>query len=109
MDLYHTTDMDGVSELNPNEARMEQLIAQLEMPDFEEADHPDISLVHDTSGWVLTLYPSGIVTYENLDDDDDQPRFMTGILKAKALQLWKSLARGDIDALNQLPWLRDGV
>jgi hypothetical protein len=101
--------MDGVSELNPNEARMEQLIAQLEMPDFEEADHPDLSLVHDTSGWVLTLYPSGIVTYENLDDDDDQPRFMTGILKAKALQLWKSLARGDIDALNQLPWLRDGV
>jgi hypothetical protein len=79
------------------------------MPDFEEADHPDLSLVHDTSGWVLTLYPSGIVTYENLDDDDDQPRFMTGILKAKALQLWKSLARGDIDALNQLPWLRDGV
>ena len=109
MDLYHTTDMDGVSELNPNESRMEQLIAQLEMPDFEEADHPDLSLVHDTSGWVLTLYPSGIVTYENLDDDDDQPRFMTGILKAKALQLWKSLARGDIDALNQLPWLRDGV
>ena len=109
MDLYHTTVMDGVSELNPNEARMEQLIAQLEMPDFEEADHPDLSLVHDTSGWVLTLYPSGIVTYENLDDDDDQPRFMTGILKAKALQLWKSLARGDIDALNQLPWLRDGV
>jgi hypothetical protein len=49
------------------------------------------------------------VTYENLDDDDDQPRFMTGILKAKALQLWKSLARGDIDSLKQLPWLRDGV
>ena len=109
MDLYHTTDMDGVSELNPNEARMEQLIAQLEMPDFEEADHPDLSLVHDTSGWVLTLYPSGIVTYENLDDDDDRPRFMAGILKAKALQLWKSLASGDIDSLKQLPWLRDGV
>ena len=109
MDLYHTTDMDGVSELNPNEARMEQLIAQLEMPDFEEADHPDLSLVHDTSGWVLTFYPSSIVTYENLDDDDDRPRFMAGILKAKALQLWKSLARGDIDSLKQLPWLRDGV
>jgi|TARA_B110000093_G_scaffold73760_1_gene80148 hypothetical protein len=109
MELYHTTDMDGISELNPDEARMEQLIAQLDMPDFEEADHPDLSLVHDPSGWTLTLYARGIVTYENLEDDDDQPLFMTGIARAKALQLWKSLARGDIDALNQLPWLRDEV
>jgi len=107
MDLYHTTDMDGVSELNPDAARMEQIIAQLNMPDFEEADHPDLSLVHDKSGWTLTLYPRGIVTYENLEDDDDQPRFMTGILRAEALQLWKSLARGDIDHLKRLPWLRD--
>lgn len=107
MELYHTTDMDGVSELNPDEARMEQLIAQLDMPDFKEADHPDLSLIHDPSGWVLTLYPAGIVTYENLDDADDHPRFMTGIFKAKALQLWKSLARGEIDSLKQLPWLRD--
>ena len=109
MDLYHTTDMDGISELNPDEARMQKLIAQLDLPDFEEADHPDLSLVHDPSGWTLTLYPSGIVTYENLDDDDDQPRFMTGILRAKALHLWKSLARGDVEGLKQLPWLRDEV
>lgn len=107
MELYHTTDMDGVSELNPDDARMKELIAQLDMPDFEEADHPDLSLVHDPSGWTLTLYPRGIVTYENLNDDDDQPRFMTGILKTKALQLWKLLARGDIDSLKLLPWLRD--
>jgi len=107
MNLYHTTDMNGVSELNPDTVRMEQIIAQLDMPDFEEVDHPDLSLVHDSSGWTLTLYPGGIVTYENLEDDDDQPRFMAGILRAEALQLWKSLARGDIDSLKRLPWLRD--
>ncbi len=109
MDLYHTTDMDGISELNPDAERMQALIAQLDMPDFEEADHPDLSLVHDPSGWSLTLYPSGIVTFENLDDDDTQPRFMTGIDRAKSLHLWKSLARGDIDGLKQLPWLREVV
>lgn len=109
MDLYHTTDMDGISVLNPDEARMQKMIAQLDLPDFEEADHPDLSLVHDPSGWTLTLYPSGIVTYENLDDDDTQPRFMTGINRPKALHLWKSLARGDVDGLKQLPWLRDEV
>jgi len=107
MELYHTTDMEGVSELNPDEARMQQLIAQLEIPEFEEADHPDLSLVHDPSGWALTLYPRGIVTYEQLEDDDGQPLFMTGIGSAQALQLWKSLARGDINALKQLPWQRD--
>lgn len=109
MDLYHTTDMNGISELNPDAARMEELIAQLDSPDFEDADHPDLALVHDPSGWTLTLYPSGIVTYENLDDEDAQPRFMTGILRPKALQLWKLLARGDIDGLLQLPWLREEV
>ena len=107
MDLYHTTDMDGISELNPDDTRMQELIAQLDLPDFEEAEHPDLSLTHDPSGWALTLYPSGIVTYENLDDDDHQPRFMTGILRAKALHLWKALARGDIEGLLKLPWLRD--
>ena len=109
MDLYHTTDMDGISDLNPDTDRMQELIAQLDLPDFEEADHPDLSLVHDPSGWSLTLYPSGIVTYENLDDDDTQPRFMTGIDRAKALHFWKSLARGDIMGLKQLPWLREEV
>ncbi|CAA6677838.1 MULTISPECIES: hypothetical protein [unclassified Lentimonas] len=109
MDLYHTTDMDGISELNPDDERMEELIQQLDMPDFDEADHPDLALVHDVSGWSLTLYPNGVVTYENFDDDDDQPRYMTGIKRDKALHLWKELARGDIEGLKQLPWLRDEV
>lgn len=107
MNLYHSTDMDGISELNPDSDRMQALIAQLDLADIEEAEHPDVSLVHDPSGWTLTLYPSGIVTYENLDDDDTQPLFMTGIDRAQALDLWKSLARGEVDALKQLPWLRE--
>ena len=109
MDLYHTTDMDGISELKPDSARMQELIKQLDMPDFDEADHPDLALVHDVSGWSLTLYPNGVVTFENFDMDDDQPRYMTGIKRDKALHLWKALARGDIEGLKQLPWLREEV
>lgn len=107
MDLYHTTDMDGISELNPNTERMEALIQQLDMPDFDESDHPDLALVHDTSGWTLTLYPNGVVTFENFDDDDTQPRYMAGIQRSKALHLWQALARGDIEGLKELPWVRD--
>lgn len=109
MDLYHTTDMDGISELNPDSERMEELIKQLDTSDFVEADHPDVALVHDVSGWSLTLYPNDVVTYENFDDEDDQPRYMTGIKRDKALHLWKTLARGDLEELKQLPWLRDEV
>jgi hypothetical protein len=109
MELYHTTDMDGISELNPDVARMQALIAQLDLPEIEEADHPDLSLVHDPSGWSLTLYPSGVVTYENLEDDDDCPSFMTGITRAKALELWNLLAQGDINSLSTLPWLSNEV
>ena len=109
MNLYHTTDMDGISELNPTTARMEALIQQLDMAGLDESDHPDLALVHDASGWTLTLYPSGVVTFENFDDDDNQPRYMTGIKRDKSLQLWKTLARGNIEGLIELPWLRDEV
>ena len=108
MDLYHTTDMDGISELNPDAARMQELIEQLDLPSIDESDHPDLALVHDASGWTLTLYPTGVVTFENFDDDDDtQPRYMTEVERDKALHLWQALARGDIEALKDLPWLRD--
>ena len=109
MHLYHTTDMDGISELNPDAARMKALISQLDLPEFEDADHPDLSLVHDPSGWTLTLYSNGVVTYENLGEDDTHPRFMTSISRAKALHLWKTLARGETKDLRQLPWLHEEV
>jgi hypothetical protein len=109
MGLYHTTDMDGISELNPDPKRMKELISTLDMSDFEDADHPDLSLMHDPSGWFLTLYASGIVTYEHVNDGDAQPRYMTGISRNKALHLWQSLAKGEIEALEQLPWLSNEV
>ena len=104
MDLYHTTDMDGISELNPTMARMDELIEQLDQPGFQDAEHPDISLVHDTTGWTLTLYPSGIVTFENMEDADEAPRYMNGVTREAALLLWRSLSRGEINELLARPW-----
>jgi len=107
MNLYHTTDTDGISELNPTTDKMIQLLSSLDEPNVEEADHPDVSLVHDKSGWAISVFPSGIVTYENLDHEDTVPRYMTGISRNEALQLWLQLSRGDIDALNSHLWMRD--
>ena len=107
MELYHTTDMDGISELNPTVASMDELIEKLDEPGFEDAAHPDLSLVHDPSGWSITLYPSGIVTFENFEEADESPRFMTAITREKALSFWVLLSRGAIDDLKALPWLRE--
>jgi hypothetical protein len=104
MDLYHTTDTNGISEINPTAEKMLEILNRL---DSEEAEHPDVSLVHDSSGWSLSVFPSGIVTFENLDQVDIPPRFMSGVTRNQALQLWLELSRGKIQQVNSHPWLRD--
>lgn len=107
MDLYHTTDPDGISELTPTAEKMRELLDRLDEPGMDQMDHPDISLVHDPSGWSLSVFPSGVVTFENLDDTDQPPRFMSGVSRHEALRLWLELSRGQIDQVNSRPWLRD--
>ena len=107
MELYHTTDADGISELNPTAEKMRDLLDCLDTVDAYEAEYPDVSLVHDPSGWSLSVYPSGIVTFENLDQPDDAPRFMSGVSRNQALELWLELSRGEIRQVNSRPWLRD--
>jgi len=107
MDLYHSTDTDGISEVKPDPNRMREILSQLDEPGVEDADHPDVSLVHDPSGWCISVYPSGIVTFENLDQDDGRPRYMTEVSRKQALELWLELSSGDIEKLNKRPWLRE--
>jgi len=86
---------------------MRQLLDSLDARGAAEAEHPDVSLVHDDSGWSLCVYPSGVVTFENLDEADDIPRFMSGITRNQALAMWLELSRGRIQQVNSRPWLRD--
>ena len=107
MDLYHTTDCEGISELNPTAEKMRELLDSLDAQGAHEAEHPDVSLVHDPSGWALSFYPSGIVTFENFDEKDDSPRFMRGITRNQALEMWLELSRGELQQVNSRPWLRN--
>ncbi|MGJ8653298.1 MAG: hypothetical protein ACSHX8_08490 [Opitutaceae bacterium] len=104
MNLYHTTDANGITEINPCETRMSELIDELDDINPDEVDHPDVSLIHDTSGWMITLYPKGIVSLENFEDADEVPRHMKAINRKKALKLWMELAQGDIESVTSHPW-----
>lgn len=108
MELYHSTDADGVSLVNPDAEAMRELLAQLDSPSAEDAEHPDISLIHDSSGWCLSVFPSGTVTFENLEAEDSAPLFMTEVSRADALQMWLELSRGEIENLQQRSWVSDG-
>jgi hypothetical protein len=107
MDLYHTTDADGVSLLNPSAEAMRELLAKLDEASAEEAEHPDVSLVHDPSAWSMSVFPSGTVTFENLDDDDGAPLYMNHVSRKDALQMWLELSRGEIERLRKRDWLSD--
>lgn len=107
MGLYHTTDTDGITELNPPAETLRGLLNSLDAMEADDADHPDVSLVHDTSGWSISVFPSGVVTFENLNEPDEMPRFMSGISRNEALALWLDLSRGRIEHLCCQPWLRD--
>ncbi|MEN8735376.1 MAG: hypothetical protein ABF329_11225 [Lentimonas sp.] len=86
MQLYHTTDAQGITEINPSEARMRELLDELDDLEPDEAEHPDVSLIHDGSGWILTVYQRGIISLENLEDSDESPRYQKGINRQTALQ-----------------------
>ena len=106
MGLYHSTDLDGISILNPNEEQMEAILASLDSEDAEDASHPDVSLVHDTIGWSLSVFISGIVTLDNLDASEANLRYLDNISREEALLLWMKLAAGSIDSLLEHPWLQ---
>ncbi len=107
MDLYHTTDLDGISIVNPDTDAMREVLTQLDSPAAEDADHPDVALVHDPSAWSISVYPNGTVTLENLAADDE-PQYMHTISRPAALQLWQQLAQGQIEALQNQPWTPAG-
>ena len=105
MQLYHTTDPHGVTEICPSEARMCELIDELDDLDPSEVSHPDVALIHNESGWMVTLYQRGIASLENLDDKDEAPRHMKGVTRKKALKLWGALSSGFIDSVLNEDWL----
>ncbi|MFP4260900.1 MAG: hypothetical protein ACLFS1_07465 [Opitutales bacterium] len=107
MDLYHSTDADGISILNPDTRQMLDLLESLDEPETREKEHPDVSLTHDPSGWSLSVYPGGTATFENWNEADEPPRYMRNLNRRDCLEMWLDLAKGRIDSLQTKPWQRD--
>lgn len=83
---------------------MRELIDELDDIDPKEVAHPDVSLIHDHSGWMLTVHPKNIISLDNLDQKDEAPRFLKSVNRKRALVLWSLLARGDLAPIDELQW-----
>ena len=103
MQLYHSTDRDGITIVRPSTQAMQAVLEQLNEENNAEADYPEVCLMNDSLGWSLLVYPSAIVSLE-IDQAADEVQYIQLDHFRDALKLWELLAKGDTQALEQIPW-----
>jgi hypothetical protein len=91
-------------ESTPDVERMREILGEL---DRKDPRLPQTWLTHE-SGWSLSVAECGQVTWANIEADTYYSRFMDGVCRETALSMWIQLARGDVDIIEQLPWLPIG-
>lgn len=68
-----------------------------------DGEHTDVSVSH--AGWSLSVYPSGLVVFENVEDDAGiGPRHLRPVPRDKVLQLWHALAKGNFEEIEREGW-----
>jgi hypothetical protein len=98
---FSARDRWGGMEPNPSVERLREILLSLEADDQE---HPDVALKHETE-WCLIAFHSGLVIWENVEDEDVSPQHMTRVPREKVLELWLKLTRGEIAVIEAEPWL----
>jgi hypothetical protein len=98
---YHITHRWGDMEDAPPFDSFAALYDELE---HEDEEHVSVSLTHE-SEWNLGAYRGGHLIWENLETVENEARHMENVPKEKVLELWQKLAQGQIDEINQEPWL----
>lgn len=96
---FYIRHLMGNGESSPPLDRLPALLDELENA---EDEHPDVSLTHE-SGWGLSVFASGLVIFENVEEGND-PRHRRRCKRSEILTMFEELARGDLAALNARRW-----
>ncbi len=92
--------LDGAEEVDPDPPAFAELLAELADAGDEQ---PDVAVRHE-SEWSLSALANGAITCENVAGNDP-PRHLTNLTSADIVALFETLARGDIAAVEALPWI----
>ncbi|MGE9293275.1 hypothetical protein [Ruficoccus sp. ZRK36] len=100
--MYHTTSRDGITEINPTDEHLKELLLSVGEEEGDESA-PDVWLTHLETGWCISVFPGGYVTLEN-NLRPVPEREMEELSNQRIFSLWKLLAAGDIENLMDQPW-----
>jgi hypothetical protein len=89
---------DGIPE--PTLPEMQAALEELREPDPE---HPDCYLTHEESGWTLAAFGSGLLVWENYNEQQGNGRHLR-TTHAQVLKHWQALAAGRVAEIEALPW-----
>lgn len=91
--------LDGTMETSTL-ADLEPLLAELADADEE---HPDVSVI-PADGAAVSAMPGCRVYVEDMDDDSAEPRWTTLESQAVVLELFRAIAKGQHDVLDDFTW-----
>jgi hypothetical protein len=97
---YHVTHRYGAMETELGFEAFPKLLAELDARELD-AVHAEVSLTHE-SEWCIAASASGTVTFENLESGE--PRHIPQMSASKIIELWRSLAVGDLEAIEREAW-----
>ncbi|WOO39835.1 hypothetical protein [Rubellicoccus peritrichatus] len=98
--IFYTTDRDGITEINPSERKLREILRSL---DEDRSEHGEVWLTHTESNWQATVFSNGTIHLEN-ETLHEPTRELRGTGFAKALEIWEMLSRGNTEAILKQPW-----
>ena len=95
---YFTTDLDGVTMVDPPAGVRRQILASVQGE--EEADYPEVFLTVPAT-IVLAYRRGGYLLWE---DEGEVIRSMANVGLDRAEEAWNMALEGDLERLQALPW-----
>jgi len=100
---FHISHRYGGDDVNPPLSALPTLLDEVD-EDLSDNEHVGVGVVHE-SGWAISVYTGWIVTLENVDELEIEPRhIVAGSDREKVIELMRAAAEGDLAVLDAQPW-----
>jgi hypothetical protein len=92
----------GGNDRDPPLDALADLLDELD-EDPGDVEHTSVTVVHE-SDWAIAAYTGGLVTLEDVEDLDKEPRHMIVNDRERVLRLFRAVAEGRLAEVFDEPW-----